>query len=556
MRLNRAAQWALLVFFIFMGIGALFAGERLRAQKQERRQTVSQIAANAARSLERQLFRSLSATNALAAILRQNGRIENFDALAAGMINVYGGIDALQLVPGGVISQVYPLAGNERAVGFNILGDPARRIEAERTINSRRLTLDGPFELIQGGVAVVGRQAVFLDDGRGGERFWGFAAAIIRLPTLKGASNLGLLAKNGYVYQVSRINPRTGKSIVFARGGGIAPVDPVEFAFDVPNGRWVLSVSPVAGWFKVSDIIFYGSMVFGFSLALAGLTYVVQRRPELLRQEVAKRTAELRSARNRLEGEARERAMVEAEVRRFNAELEQRVAERTSQLATAHQELESFSHSVSHDLQAPLCNIEDILRIFREEHAGSLDENGMQLLRRICKAGDRMKELIGHLFELSLVNRGELVRQSIDISDMVREIAAELQGGDPGRSATFIIAGGVRASGDEGLLRVAFENLLGNAWKYSGGTESALIEFGSFESGGERVFFVRDNGAGFDMKYADRLFGVFQRLHTASEFEGIGIGLATVQRIIIRHGGRIWAEGAVGKGATFFFTLG
>ncbi|QSV47386.1 CHASE domain-containing protein [Geobacter benzoatilyticus] len=555
-RLNRAAQWALLVFFIFMGIGALFAGERLRAQKQERRQTVSQIAANAARSLERQLFRSLSATNALAAILRQNGRIENFDALAAGMINVYGGIDALQLVPGGVISQVYPLAGNERAVGFNILGDPARRIEAERTINSRRLTLDGPFELIQGGVAVVGRQAVFLDDGRGGERFWGFAAAIIRLPTLKGASNLGLLAKNGYVYQVSRINPRTGKSIVFARGGGIAPVDPVEFAFDVPNGRWVLSVSPVAGWFKVSDIIFYGSMVFGFSLALAGLTYVVQRRPELLRQEVAKRTAELRSARNRLEGEARERAMVEAEVRRFNAELEQRVAERTSQLATAHQELESFSHSVSHDLQAPLCNIEDILRIFREEHAGSLDENGMQLLRRICKAGDRMKELIGHLFELSLVNRGELVRQSIDISDMVREIAAELQGGDPGRSATFIIAGGVRASGDEGLLRVAFENLLGNAWKYSGGTESALIEFGSFESGGERVFFVRDNGAGFDMKYADRLFGVFQRLHTASEFEGIGIGLATVQRIIIRHGGRIWAEGAVGKGATFFFTLG
>ncbi len=556
MRLNRAAQWALLVFLIFMGTGALFAGERLRAQKQERRQTVSRIAANAARSLERQLFRSLSATNALAAILRQNGRIEDFDALAAGMINVYGGIDALQLVPDGVISQVYPLAGNERAVGFNILGDPARRIEAERTINSRRLTLDGPFELIQGGVAVVGRQAVFLPDGRGGERFWGFAAAIIRLQTLKGASNLGLLAKNGYVYQVSRINPGTGERIVFTRGGGIAPVDPVEFAFDVPNGRWVLSVSPTAGWFKVSDIIFYGSMVLVFSLALAGLTYVVQRRPELLRQEVAKRTAELRAARNRLEGEARERAMVEAEVRRFNAELEQRVAERTSQLATAHQELESFSHSVSHDLQAPLRNIEDIIRIFREEHAGSLDENGMQLLKRICKAGDRMNELIGHLFELSRVNRGELVRQSIDLSDMVREIAAELRGGDPGRSATFIIADGIMASGDAGLLRVAFENLLGNAWKYSAGTENALIEFGSHERGGERVFFIRDNGAGFDMKYYDRLFGVFQRLHTASEFDGTGIGLATVQRIIIRHGGRIWAEGAVGKGATFFFTLG
>lgn len=555
MRLNRAALWALLVLSLFLGIGALLAGELARARKQECRQTVSQIAANAAHALDRQLSRSLSATNALAAIVRHKGRIENFDALAAEMIAVYGGIDALQLVPDGVITQVYPLAGNERAVGFDILRDPARSFEAMRAIGSRQPSLDGPFVLKQGGVAVVGRQAVFLPDSSGGERFWGFTAVIIRLPTLMAASNLAALETNGYVYQVARVHAGTGERIVFAQRGGAAPSDPVEFTFSVPNGTWVLSVSPASGWLRPSEIVWYVTTVLLVSLSLAGLAYVVLRRPELLRREVARRTAELESVRRRLEGEVRERARAEDEVRRLNADLEQRVAERTSQLEAASQELESFSYSVSHDLRAPLCTIEGFTRILREEHADSLDENGRQVLMRICRAGDRMKELIDHLLDLCRVGRSELVRQHVDLSAMAREIAAELQGGEPGRSVTFRIADGVAASGDAGLLRVVLENLLGNAWKYTRGTEGALVEFGAGVSGGERVFFVRDNGAGFDMKYADRLFGVFQRLHSVEEFEGTGIGLATVQRIILRHGGRIWAEGAVGSGAAFFFTL-
>ena len=556
MGLSRATMRALLVFFLFTGIGALLAGELVRARKQESRQTVSQIAASAAHSLEHQLFSSLSSTSALAAILRQNGRIDNFDLLAAEMIKAYGGISALQLVPDGVITQVYPLAGNEKAVGFDILRDPLRSFEAMRAIESRQLSLDGPFELKQGGRAVVGRQAVFLSDGRGGERFWGFTAAIIRLPILMEASNLGQLEKNGYAYQVSRIHAGTGERIVFGQWGGRSLADPVEFTFDVPNGKWVLSVSPVEGWLKSSEILLYAATVLGGSLALACLAYLFQRQPEMLRSEVAKRVAELQAARKRLEEEIRERELAEDEVRRLNAGLEQRVAERTSQLEAVNQELESFTHGVSHDLRAPLGTIGGVVRALGEEHAGSLDENGKQVLMRMCRASDRMKDLIDHLLELSRVSRGELVRRSVDLSAMAREIAAELQGGDPGRSVTFRIADGVVVSGDPGLLRVVLENLLGNAWKYTGGTEGALIEFGVETEGGVQCYFVRDNGAGFDMNYADRLFGVFQRLHSASEFEGSGIGLATVRRIILRHGGRIWAEGAVGRGATFCFTLG
>lgn len=556
MRLNRAALWALLVFSLVLGVGALLAGELLGVRKQESRQTVAQIADSAAHSLVLQLSRSLSATSALAAILRQEGGIDDFDALAAEMIRVYGGIDAIQLVPDGVITQVYPLVGNEKAVGFDILRDPVRSFEALRALESRRLSLEGPFELRQGGMAVVGRQAVFLPHGRDGERFWGFTAVVIRMSTLVGASNLALLEKNGFAYQVYRVHAGTGARIVFARGGGESLSDPVELSFSVPNGRWGLAVAPSTGWLKTSEMLLYGTAVFAVSLALAGFTYLILRRPELLRREVEKRTVELGAVRKRLEEEVRERARAEEEVRRLNADLEQLVVERTSQLADANQELASFSYSVSHDLRAPLCTIEGFTRILREEYAGSLDDDGRQLLMRICRAGSRMKDLIDHLLELSRAGRGELVRQRVDLSAMVREIAAELQGGDPGRNVSFRIADGVMVSGDAGLLRLALDNLLSNAWKYSRGTDGALIEFGEESQGGVRVFFVRDNGVGFDMEHADQIFSLFQRLHSADEFEGTGIGLATVKRIVLRHGGRIWAEGAAGSGATFFFTLG
>jgi signal transduction histidine kinase len=227
------------------------------------------------------------------------------------------------------------------------------------------------------------------------------------------------------------------------------------------------------------------------------------------------------------------------------------------ELADVNRELEAFSYSVSHDLRAPLRSIEGFSQILLEDYADKLGEEGEDYVGRVRVASRRMALLIDDLLDLSRVSRRPLRREPVDLSAQTREIAAELRRSQPERDVEFVIADGLTANGDARLLRLALENLLGNSWKFTSREERARIEFGSTAlEGRERVYFVRDNGVGFDETYAGKLFGAFQRLHGAAEFEGTGIGLATVQRIVRRHGGRVWAEGEVGEGATFFFTLG
>ncbi|NLH48956.1 MAG: HAMP domain-containing protein [Myxococcales bacterium] len=245
-------------------------------------------------------------------------------------------------------------------------------------------------------------------------------------------------------------------------------------------------------------------------------------------------------------------------LKRTLAELEQRVAERTRQLEAANQELESFSYSVSHDLRSPLRGIDGFSQALLEDYHDKLDPEGRDYLRRVRQASQRMARLIDDLLQLSRVTRGELRRTTVDLSRLAGEIVNELIQRDPRRRIEWTIAAGAVASADENLIRAALENLLNNAWKFTGKREAARIEFGVVPPSGDEknmIYFVRDNGAGFNMAYADKLFGAFQRMHSPAEFEGSGIGLATVQRIVHRHGGRIWAEAAVGEGATFYFTL-
>jgi signal transduction histidine kinase len=225
-------------------------------------------------------------------------------------------------------------------------------------------------------------------------------------------------------------------------------------------------------------------------------------------------------------------------------------------LDLANKELEAFSYSVSHDLRAPLRGIDGFSQALLEDSADKLDAEGKDHLRRIRGATQRMADLIDALLSLSRVTRSELHRTSLDFSALARAIAAELQQRDPERQAEWGIQDGLAVVGDPRLLRAVLENLLGNAWKFTAARAPARIEFGIWPgSDGRPTYYIRDNGAGFDMAYKDKLFGAFQRLHTQAEYRGAGIGLATVQRIIHRHGGRIWAEGAPDQGATFYFTL-
>ena len=224
-------------------------------------------------------------------------------------------------------------------------------------------------------------------------------------------------------------------------------------------------------------------------------------------------------------------------------------------LEGANRELESFSYSVAHDLRAPLRSIDGFSQALLEDYADKLDEPGRQYLRFIRESAQHMGQLIDALLTLSRVTRSELHREDVDLSALARAAVARLRRSQPDRSVDVVIQDGLEDSGDPQLLAAVFDNLLGNAWKFTGKYDKAQIEFGASSTDGQSVYFVRDNGAGFDMAFATKLFGVFQRLHAATEFEGTGVGLATVQRIVTRHGGRVWAEGKVNGGATFHFTL-
>jgi len=331
-------------------------------------------------------------------------------------------------------------------------------------------------------------------------------------------------------------------------------------------GAGVMTVSLLAAYFLAALLQGWISQPILALAETAGAVSTRQdysvRAPKLGEDELGTLTDAFNQMLGRIEDQDRE-------LRRHATDLEQRVEKRThelqernealrrnaAELLAANQELDAFAYSVSHDLRAPLRSIDGFSQVLLEDYAEQLDEAGRDSLRRVRAASQRMGTLIDDLLKLARVTRVEMRSELVDLSGMARDIAAELQRTDAGRQVEFVIAPGLNARADPPLLRVALENLLRNSWKYTAKQPRPRVEFGSIEANGGQAFLVRDNGAGFDMKYMDKLFGVFQRLHSAAEFEGTGVGLATVRRIITRHGGRIWAEGAVDQGATFYFTL-
>ena len=250
-----------------------------------------------------------------------------------------------------------------------------------------------------------------------------------------------------------------------------------------------------------------------------------------------------------------DRAGLAIENARLYNDLEQRVRQRTAELENVNAELETFSYSVAHDLRAPLRSIDGFTQVVLDDHGDLLGENGKKYLNRVRSAAQHMARLIDGLLDLSRISRVEIQRQRVDLSELARTVAARLREAEPGRKVEVVIAPDLAADADPRLAEVVLTNLIGNAWKFTRATANARIEFRAEGGDLPPLYLVRDNGAGFDPARETKLFAVFQRLHDADEFEGTGIGLATVRRIVHRHNGRIWAEGKVGQGATFHFTL-
>jgi light-regulated signal transduction histidine kinase (bacteriophytochrome) len=306
--------------------------------------------------------------------------------------------------------------------------------------------------------------------------------------------------------------------------------------------------------FALVDKTNIGANLFYFFVCLSIILF--GRSMHLARRRANRSAAEAVSHQKRLEQEVAERKRAEEEVRRLNSELEKRVAERTMELITTNQELESFTYSVSHDLRAPLRHVDGYAQILEEEFAPQLPDEARRYTGRIREGSQRMTRLVEDLLNLSRVGKQSLNRQKLDLTPWVEGLVNEFKTETTGRKIEWRVGRLPTVECDPSLMKQAFINLLANAVKYTRPRAEAVIEIGQIQRDGENAIFVRDNGVGFDMKYSGKLFGVFQRLHRAEDFEGTGVGLATVARIVRKHGGRIWGEAEPDRGAVFYFTLG
>ena len=453
----------------------------------------------------------------------------------------------------GPVMYLEPKTGeNIAAMGYDMYADPARRAAMDAARDSGEPRLTERVQLLRDSGGDVAGLLLYAPVYRAGDAprevqsrrrsLQGWVVAPFRMPRFIEVAlqpiprdvRFRLLDVTDTVPRLLHVDPGFGNGgrHAFARSVSTEQYGR-RWRYDFVSGPPAVAMQGVRGLQNTLAVgLFASLLLFGIAWTLA--------RTEARAQRIATRMTE-----------AHRRS--EARVLALNRSLEARVAARTRELSEANRELETFAYSVSHDLRAPLRAIEGFSRLLEERHAAALDETGRDYLQRVRRAGTRMGGLIEALLKLARFGRGELDLQPLDLGAIAADIADELRAGEPGRSVTLDIAPGLHAIGDLALVQSLLQNLLGNAWKFTRGREDARIAFGRGDAG---EFFVRDNGVGFDQQEAGRLFRPFQRLHGEEAFAGDGIGLASVKRIVERHGGSVRVEARAGEGATFWFSLG
>lgn len=346
-------------------------------------------------------------------------------------------------------------------------------------------------------------------------------------------------------FKITPAGDATGKGVTIQLGKVLPPNVEITAPDIVKIATALLRANPVSPLQEVKQQ--------NFELLIA--LEEVRQIQTTLEQRVQSRTSELAKTNQALESEISERKRAESEIQRLNTDLENRIEERTAELLRVNAELEAFSYSVSHDLRAPLRTIDGLSAILGKRYKVVLGEDGQEIIQSIHEDVMRMNTLIDDLLNLSKVTRTIMTNEAVNFSELARQVIQQLQRLEPDRKITIQIADSIDVHGDASLLRIILDNLLGNAWKFTQKQPAPSIEFDMIQRDRHYAYFIRDNGAGFDMQYAGKLFSPFQRLHSNTDFQGTGIGLAIVQRIIRRHGGHIWADSAIGKGTTFTFTL-
>ena len=542
----RAVLWAFGVSALVFAAGGLMVRQSAQVDAAERRMAAEHAARRSASALESQLSRSLSAAYALGAVVRQRGALDDFEELAGQMIAVYGGIENLQLAPGGVVRHIHPIAGNEAAIGHDLLADEARRAEATATIASRQLTLAGPFDLRQGGTGLIGRYPVFRA-AADGEEFWGFANVLLRLDAVIEASGLLDLRQDGYAFELERREAGSGRSLPVARAGALT-VEPQRVRIRVPNGEWTLAVAPVTGWRDGMR----ESIRWGLAALVAGLAGVVAwmagRQPARLRALVAERTAELRRAYERLEHDAEERRRAEEGIRQVHK----------------MEAIGLLAGGVAHDFNNLLTGILACSAAIAEDAPpGSATR---EAARTIEQAGKRAAELTRQL--LGFARRGKLRIAPVDLHAVVGEVVRFLERtlGERIRVVSSLDAERSTVLGDAGQIQQAILNLAVNARDAmpAGGTltlATSLVDVSARDlaahptarAGCYVAFAVVDTGVGIPPEIRDRIFEPF--FTTKEAGGGTGMGLATVYGIATSHGGFVEVESEVGRGARFTLHL-